>query len=225
MRARQWAVVAVVSCLTLATTAPLVRANTESAPPGESETRTKKPPLSGVRILGELALGGAAAFVTLYPGALSGVVVECVVLDCDDGEEVIYLRDSAFLGAYLGYGVGFGVGVALAGKIGKQTGSLPIAIAGGAMGVGLGLATRRTGAPSSMQWTVGLSAPAIGALLAFNLTRRYDPAPAGRLAIAPAAIVVGDGGLHPGVPAFYVLTDNRFPERRATMLNLVAGSF
>jgi hypothetical protein len=127
--------------------------------------RTGTPPLSGGRLVGQIAVGGALGIVV---GGIGGGMLG-YALDPKQG-----CRDFCGLGGFvLGGTIGMVLltpaGVYLAGSTGGQTGSYGAALAGAALGAATGIALS-IAAESPAPFLIG---PTIGAVIGFNSTRRW----------------------------------------------------
>jgi hypothetical protein len=122
------------------------------------------PPLSGRRIVGELVLGGLG----LVGGAFGGALIGAAATKSYGG---------LALGGTLGGLLGATTGVYVIGSAGNETGSLPATAAGAGLGLVLGvvLAEKATDSKSVGPSTlaIAIASPAVGALVGFNMTRRW----------------------------------------------------
>ena len=130
----------------------------------------EKPPLSFVRIGGEIVAGSAAG---LAGGVLPALMIERMYPPPPNATEILGPSGYAMLVALAGYPLGSATGVYLVGGIGNETGSFFAALAGAFLGelVSLGTADWFSSRVLSLSVLV-LGAP-VGATIGFNLTRKY----------------------------------------------------
>lgn len=128
------------------------------------EPAMETPPLSGGRVLGELAIGG---LMGMGVGLLGGFALGSSQNDLG----------AMLLGAVGGNMLGAAAGVYWVGSTGDETGSLGFTFLGSLAGVfGGGLvATRLASTSESLAVAAFIAGPTVGAMIAFNLTRRYEP--------------------------------------------------
>ncbi len=160
----------------------------------------EKPPLSPVRIAGEIVCGYSAG---LAGGVVSVLALKPIADSVSGGRDVILA-----IGVSTGYAFGSVGGVYLVGSLGNQTGSFSTTMLGVLMGAAVGV----TGAIITVA-IIGdednhyaelplFVAPAIGATIGFNLSRRYKSPSAES---GTALINVGDGQIGFAVPVIYLL--------------------
>jgi hypothetical protein len=190
----------------------VLEAQMRDAPPGTQVAldrelpvcRSSKPPLSGGRLGGEFLLGAAAGIGGGFLGAVIGVGV---TKDGCEGEDWCGLG-GAIVGGYIGAVLAPPMAVYLVGASGDQTGSVGAtfggALLGGAVGLAAGIGVGR--ANTELGVGVAMAGPVVGAMVGFNLSRRYKVSaspPAvgslitvdrGRVALG-APIVIGGHGV------------------------------
>lgn len=154
------------------------------AAPIDTPASDEKPPLSGLRIGGELVVGGLTGAGGVLVGGAAGYALE---MSSGCGGEFCGLGGMV-IGGWLGMVMTVPVGVYLVGSAGEQTGSLGATYAGSLLGglVGVGLAALAHDAPVSIPLVV--VAPIVGSVLGFNLSRRYKTA----VQITPTVRTSGD---------------------------------
>ena len=193
---------------------PRVRTPFESAR-DKPIARTGKPPITAGRAVAETVTGALAGGAGVFIGALVGYG-----LDCSGGCEGEFGGfGGALAGAYVGGSLGAGLGVYGIGSSDGQTGSFGATIGGAFVGglAGSLLAALVTKIADGMDYDspsrkigdglavgVAIAGPLAGAIIGFDLTRRYD-APAtvgsvvrldrGRVAIGIPVIVPSPGGV------------------------------
>jgi hypothetical protein len=173
------------------------------------------PPATGGRILGEIFLG----MITGAGGAIAGALIGgglCIGGSEDDCDA------SQIGGAYLGSILTIPFGVRAAGATGDQTGSLRATYIGAALGGVGGLLLLANGRDRITG--IGFAvAPTIGALIAFNATRRYKPRRVrARVQVTGSLVDWGRGGPALGVP---IVTHARTDGRAVTSIPLLGGAF
>ncbi|MEO6777693.1 MAG: hypothetical protein ABI467_32505 [Kofleriaceae bacterium] len=174
------------------------------------------PPLDGGRLAGEAALGAGIGVVGFALGALAGAGLECAVgCDAEFGG-----LGGAIIGGAIGGVLGIGTGVYLGGNAGDQTGSFGASVGGALLGASVGglVAAGLINGDhlDSAAAIVFVASPFAGALIGFNVTRRWD-----RPARAPAigSLVRFDHGeLRAGVPIVA-------PSATGGYLSVASGSF
>jgi len=188
--------------------------------PAFAQPTTTPPPLEGTPPVGP----GDIVIQTLYGAGtslLGGIVGTGVAFarckqaggNVTSGEECL---DDIAIGAAIGGGLAFALGVYLGGDTETRTGSIGFTLAGGAIGMAVGggaayLARDSDGAMIALL----IVPPVAGALLGFNLTRRWQQ---------PAMTRVGsllhvDGNRAAlGIPLV-------IPTGEHTSLSLISGSF
>lgn len=143
-----------------------------------------RPPLSGDRIIKEVALGFGAGLGGAVGGSL--LALGYVLVDYLAGDDQYADIDQALqVFGYTGYVIGSAAGVYWIGNTEEETGSFWATLAGSAIGFG-----------------------SPGAAVGFNLTRRYREAPA-----ESALVNVSGGTLHLAIPMISVATDRLQPGR------------
>jgi hypothetical protein len=127
--------------------------------------RRERPPLSGVRIAGELLAGAGT-------GVLSGYITHKIVGDYEKNSP----EDSGGFGQIFifisGFSLGTHIGIYLVGTMGNETGSYFVTLTGSILGL--------LGGAFLTPVTYGISLlilPLIGPVYAFNLTREYNSPP------------------------------------------------
>jgi hypothetical protein len=156
------------------------------------ESQLGRPPLSPIRITGEVLLGGASG------AALS---VLCAVAGAKTGDpETLNAPAGGIAGFLVGSIDGSSLGVYRVGSEGNQTGSYWAALLGSTAGMATLAGLWLSGvvdADSSTFW-IGLYAfPTIGGVAGFNATRRYRARPTSEVAFVNLR---GSGELHFMVP-------------------------
>jgi len=127
------------------------------------------PPLSARRLVSELALGTLSGIGGLYLGVQAGEAL-CIGGSREGEEPCLY---SAIAGGLLGGALALSLGVYVAGTVGDEHGSLPATL-GGSLAAGLvGIAIVANAESNDAAFYALLGLPIVGALTAFNLTRRY----------------------------------------------------
>ena len=157
----------------------------ESIAAENKKQKRQKPPLSRLRIVGEILGGATAGFAVAMP---VGYVIHARF--GQEGLGGMVALGYLFLVVPPVYGLGSAVGVYLVGNIGKQTGSFLLALGRGFLGtivmyVMLTLTfilsgVLIVGVERIVLWTLCvlvLLIPPIMATLGFNLTRRYKEPP------------------------------------------------
>lgn len=159
----------------------LLRISDAEAP--SMEMRPGKPPLSKGRVAAEIAVGTGAGIAGGVGIGVVGGVLGAVI--ASDGESEYY--DEAwyeFWGFLAGFAIGFlvgdivgtAVGVYYVGNSGDEGGSFGATLLGAIGGTGIGFVMSAVGASidNDVLALPFYIAPAIGATIGFNLTRRYD---------------------------------------------------
>jgi hypothetical protein len=177
--------------------------------------RRAAPPASGKRIAGEILFGLVVGSSGALVGALLGNAV-CLGGGGDEGESC----DASLIGgAYAGAIATIPFGVRAIGRYGDQTGSLGMTYLGSLLGGLGGLLMLANGRDDIT--TIGMIfAPPIGAMIGFNMTRRYKPR---RVPVTGALLQWHDGAsVSLGVP---IPVRVRAEERTATSIPLLGGTF
>ena len=156
---------------------------------GFEKAQAEKPPLSAGRVTGEILAGGTAGFVCAMIGWVVGLYIGVEYFVPEGASDPWYPQAEKAMGvsAVIGSALGSSVGVYGVGNSGDETGSF-LATLGGSMLGGLvagGGGYLISHDRDSITWGV-LGAP-IGALIAFNLTRRFNSPPAPESQMSPAA--------------------------------------
>ncbi|MGD8786796.1 MAG: hypothetical protein PVJ60_05190 [Phycisphaerales bacterium] len=148
------------------------------------ENKKQKPPLSIIRILGEILAGFALGLIVLLCVLyISYWISDWIFGSSEIPLEVLFLP-TLICGSPLWYGIGCAAAVYLIGSIGKQTGSYSITLIGcvvlGYVVLFPSLSFFRiskvtdNSIPLLLLWLI----PSIAATICFNLTRRYkNPKP------------------------------------------------
>jgi len=142
------------------------------------EYKKQKPPLSVVRIVGEILISLALGIVSMLLVFFTGFWITGSNELGDFLFLILFVAGSPLL-----FGIGCVAGVYLVGSIGKQTGSFSVSLIGGfAVGFvvlipslslfNIGKVTDNS-VPLLLFWLI----PSIAATLCFNLTRRYKEPP------------------------------------------------
>jgi len=165
--------------------------------------RYEKPPLSVLRIAGEILAGTVGGF--------AGVVGPISVFSSGESEDW-----GGFFAVLcvvpITYPLGSAIGVYLVGNIGNETGSFLATLGGSILGFGVVIAGL-AGAIAVEERTedlLGIAiyttawAPTIGATIGLNLTRRYKSPPAAKTAL----INLIDGQISLAVPTIYLRPDS-----------------
>ena len=183
----------------------------QRAPRERLVTDRREPPASGTRIAGELLLGALVGGGGALIGALIGAGA------CIGGGDTGDCTASLVGGAYLASVATVPLGVYAAGNSGRETGSLGMTYAGAALGGLGGLLLLANGEDTVT--TIGLVlAPSIGAIIGFNMTRRYKP----RRVAYGALLLFDDGRPSLGIP---VVTRAAARDRTVTAVPLLGGTF
>jgi len=147
-----------------------------AAPVQAVTTRDDTPALAAGHLGGEVlggALGGVGGGLAL--GALF-FAVNYHDRSCSDDCRSMF----AFVGGYAGLAVAAPVGVMVIGSRGDETGSWGATYAGSAIGAVVGLVAIGAGLAANVSEPLiiaGFAAPVVGAVVGFNLSRRYKVAP------------------------------------------------
>jgi hypothetical protein len=173
-----------------------------------------EPPVSFGRITGEIFLGMVVGGGGALVGALLGGGL-CI------GDQVC--ERSAIGGAYLGAILTIPLGVQAVGAIGEETGSAGMTYLGSALG-GLGGLLMLANGRENISILGMVLAPPIGAMIGFNMTRRYRPRRVRvRTPVTAALVSWTDGaGASLGVP---IPTRTRSVDRAVTSVPLLGGTF
>ncbi len=174
-----------------------------------------EPPASVGRISGEILFG----MVVGTGGALIGALIGGGL--CIGGEESEFDRNcdaSTIGGAYLGAIATIPLGVRAVGAAGDQTGSLGMTYLGSLIGGVGGLLMLANGRENVTILGMVL-APPLGAMIGFNMTRRYRPR---RVPVTGALLSVGGGTASLGVP---IPMRARTEDRTVTTFPLLGGTF
>ncbi len=139
-----------------------------------------KPPLSEIRITGEILAGGVGGILIGVGGCLIGAEYEKYKY----GEGEYRGLWSALFVAPIGYTLGNAIGVYLVGNIGDETGSFLATLGGSILGLGVGvvLALSADSFNERAAFPTFVASSSICATIGFNLTRRYNSPPATRTA-------------------------------------------
>jgi hypothetical protein len=176
-----------------------------------------EPPASFARVSGELLLGVVVGAGGALIGALLGNGL-CIGGETDEfGSR--NCDNSLIGGAYVGAIATIPLGVRSVGSSGNQTGSLGMTYLGSLVGGVGGLLMLANGHDKIT--ALGLIfAPPVGAVIGFNMTRRYRPR---RIPVVGALVQWSDGaGASLGVP---VPTHIRSEDRTVTSIPLLGGTF
>jgi hypothetical protein len=133
--------------------------------------------LGAKRIATELIAGYGGGVVVGYAGFLTGALLGYAL---NLGEDAI--EKSTWIGGFMGVALGSTVGVHYIGNRGNETGSFKVTLAGSVSGLGVvGIPMLIIGVEFEKQKPIppqyGIivgAAPAVGATIGFNLTRRYE---------------------------------------------------
>jgi len=139
-----------------------------------------KPPLSEVRIAGELLAGGVGGIL----GGVGGCLIS--IIGAEEDSEYSGLHTAFYL-APTGYTLGNAIGVYLVGNIGNETGSFLATLGGSILGLGVGivvcvLSDDFFSDQEPAAFSTLVASPSICATIGFNLTRRYNSQPTIRTA-------------------------------------------
>jgi hypothetical protein len=142
----------------------------QPAPPPvrDSYVSDETPPLSGVRLVGELAVGSLFAVGGGIGGAYLGFGLE-ISSGCD-GE--FCGLGGAVLGGVAGLTFVTPIGVYLVGSSEGQTGSFAATLGGSALGTLAGIVAVAA-ADSEAGVAMLFAGPVVGSMIGFNLTRKY----------------------------------------------------
>ena len=126
-----------------------------------------RPPLSGIRIGGEILAGSTGGF--------AGVILPILALDSESSGNDFSLGGAwAMLIALAAYPIGSALGVYLVGEIGNETGAFLPALVGAILGEILGINMASwTESPWISHSILVLCGP-VGATIGFNLSRKYE---------------------------------------------------
>jgi len=159
--------------------------------------RSDKPSLSPVRIAAECVVGTAGSIGCGAIGFMVGATA-VVAIYGPEGSGGFGVLTGALQGALAGAAIGAPLGVYLAGCYGDQSGSLLYTVAGSAAGSAAGLAAALLAGSHSTHWAWdALPIAAIGslpgAIIGFNMSRRWDepPGSGALLNIAPGRVAIG----------------------------------
>jgi len=152
------------------------------------EQKAERPPLSPIRISGEILAGGAGGIALGIVSGFVGLFVDVVNLSLDAG--TLESAPAATVGFIIGYVLGSAISVYIVGNMGNETGSFLATLGGSILLVPLPLLSP------------------IGATIGFNLTRRYKSPPASETAL----VNFREGQISLAVPTIY-LRPNPFDRR------------
>ena len=173
--------------------------------------RSSKPPLKAGKVGLEFLAGGVAGGTgSLVLGFIGGAITS-------RPDEVFSGLGGMAIGGMLGILFGSSVGVQLVGSYGDETGAYWATLLGSTGGMAASLiyiALRvREDSAEWFDWAMIYALPAAGAVLGFNLTRRYDTPPASGSALlnfedGQIIFTVPDFCLHPNpfIPGDYLQT-------------------
>ncbi len=128
------------------------------------------PPLKLGRLVGQYAMG--VAFGIFSGGVLGGGLALVGLSVCDDDDDLYCVAAGASLGLVAGLTVGSAIGVQAMGDTKDQTAPFLITLGGSALGILAVAVDDDDGHQSDAETLVNLSLPTLGALLAFNASRR-----------------------------------------------------
>lgn len=179
-------------------------------PGAAGEQRDGKPPLSAMRITGEFLLGGVGGLAGTYPTIYTYHFLGGEAEDASAVREAV-----ANTMAFGVWSLCYATGVYMVGDLGNETGSFPATICGAVAGVGvwiLGILAIDAvidgedigEGTAAIALIFGLTVPTVGAIIGFNLTRRYRSPPAES---ETALINCRDGKTSLSVPRIYFRTD------------------
>jgi hypothetical protein len=184
-------------------------------PGAAGEQRDGKPPLSVMRIAGESLLGEVGGLVGIFPA-----LITYYSLVGDEDNASAAREDMAAIVAYFGVLPLFcATGVYMVGSMGNERGSFLAAMSGAAAGWGVNIiigAIKEACHTGEAEWEssedgsefldfiVLGSLPTIGAIIGFNMTRRYHSPSAQS---ETALINCRDGKMSLAVPRVYFRTD------------------
>ena len=156
-------------------------------------SHSKKPPLKLVRIAGEVLLGGTLGFVGGSVGVLVGLSI--------GGHDTDMRNAVAGVAGAIGLTFGSSLGVYLIGNIGNETGSYWSTFSGSAVGVATSffLFFVLRGEPENTMGLIFSTLPAVGGVLGFNMTRRYQTPPTS----GTSFINFSDGKMNFAFPKIY----------------------
>ena len=145
---------------------------------GPKEKRIKtskkkiKPPLSPLRITGELLAGGAGGFVLGLGGALTSALMS-------GGFKSGGPYEGMPLGALVGSSIGVSASVYLVGVCGNETGSYRATLLGTITGhlIGFGIYSLFNIDNETLEFAMIFGLPAICGVIGFNSTRSYEKSP------------------------------------------------
>ncbi len=166
----------------------------------------EKPPISDGKVIGEILAGGAGGIAFGFGGAIIGYGLEKDLTGCEPGG---WLDFCGFIGAFIGGSTGIilgsSLGVYAVGNNGNETGSF-LATWGGSLGGGIvgflaWMPVLRADFPDEntallllpVATAIGAT---IGAMIGFNMTRRYKSPPA----VGSALINFSEGQTSLAVP-------------------------
>ena len=131
---------------------------------GGQRPKTKKPPMTSGRILGQTLAGTGGGFL----GMLAGAGISLI-----GGESL----PSLFIGMLAGSTIGSSIGVFIAGSAGNQQGSYPATLLGSVLGM---IVFLQLGFDSDYLsfYIAAIAMPTLGGIIGFNLTRKYENPPA-----------------------------------------------
>lgn len=137
-----------------------------------------KPPINGMRVVGE-SLAGTIGGITLgYLAGIAGVIAGIELtggISPEADEPTVQTVGAMFVGGVIGGSIGYLIGttagVYLVGNLGDETGSLKSTFVGSIVGGLVGFGTFFLSPdPGGLMPIIG---PPIGATIGFNMTRRY----------------------------------------------------
>lgn len=180
-------------------------------PGAAGEQRDGKPPLSVMRIAGESLLGEVGGLVGIFPTFFTYYSLVGDEENASAAREVF--ADTMAFGVW---SLCYATGVYMVGSMGNERGSFLATMSGAAAGLGVNIASILIISAIDAEWessedgsvflgfiVVG-SLPTIGAIIGFNMTRRYHSSSAKS---ETALINCRDGKMSLAVPRVYFRTD------------------
>jgi len=156
----------------------------QEVPEGRMQHRSGKPPLDGGQMVGQLIIGGLFTLGGAVGGAFLGVGLEN---DCNDE-----CYGGIIVGGLVGGTVMAAIGVNLVGDTDEVEGSLGMAVVGSMLTtlVTIGVISNSNFQGETAPVLMLMAAPAIGAMLGFNLSREYKDV---RVSVHPTPTKIGTG--------------------------------
>jgi len=155
----------------------------QAVPDGRMQRREGTPPLSGGQLVGQFIVGG----LFTLGGAVGGAFLGAGTGNCDDD-----CFGGIIVGGFIGGTVMAAVGVNLVGDTDEVEGSFGVAVAGSMLTtlVSIGFISKAEFDDETAPLLLLMSAPAVGAMIGFNLSREYKDI---RVSVHPTPAKIGTG--------------------------------